>query len=256
MRLPLTAALFILVLGSAVETFAQARSRSGTGTRQPAARSHLNGKTAIVGDETLSVLRAKPTLFSEPLQRMRRGRKVQILDMTEADGVRFYRVTAPPSSSGWVQADALFGTFDPADEKRMASLIQALSGFEQIEAAVEFLELYPNSALKPAILLLFGDLIEMGAGRLSREAGSRLNRKEMAASGAPLHSFYLNYVGLDRYRRLGIRYQFNASTRQFHYDGASWKEIITKFPSSVEAEEARKRLAALQEKLAAKEAAN
>jgi hypothetical protein len=255
MKLALTAALSIIVLGSAVGSLAQTR-RSGPGSRPSSARSHIYGKMAIVGDETLSVLRAKPTLFSEPIQRMRRGRKVQILGVSEADGVRFYRVTAPPSNSGWVQADALFGTFDPADEKRMASLVQASSGFEQIEVAVEFLELYPKSSLRPAILLLFGDLLEMGAGRLSREAGSRLNRKEMAASGAPLHSFYLNYVGLDRYRRLGIGYLFNSSTRQFHYDGASWKEIITKFSASAEADEARKRLAALQEKLTVKETAN
>jgi hypothetical protein len=32
---------------------------------------------------------------------------------------------------------------------------------------------------------------------------------------------------------------------QFHYDGASWKEIVRRFPRSPEAAEARKRLQAV-----------
>jgi hypothetical protein len=71
----------------------------------------------------------------------------------------------------------------------------------------------------------------------------------MAASGAPLHSFYLNYVSLDRYRKLGITFLFNIATKQFHYDGAAWDEIIKKFPTSSEVEEAKKRLDSLKEKL-------
>ena len=40
--------------------------------------------------------------------------------------------------------------------------------------------------------------------KLSKEANSRLKRAEMAATGAPLHSYFLNFVSLDRYRKLGI----------------------------------------------------
>jgi hypothetical protein len=71
----------------------------------------------------------------------------------------------------------------------------------------------------------------------------------MAASGAPLHSYYLNFNMLDRYRRLGVRFLFNPSTRQFHYDGASWTEIVRKYPVSAEATEARKRLDSLKAKM-------
>jgi hypothetical protein len=42
----------------------------------------------------------------------------------------------------------------------------------------------------------------------------------MAASGAPLHSFYLNYVSLDRYRKLDNNFVFNPGTKLLHYDGA------------------------------------
>jgi hypothetical protein len=248
MKLPLYAAIFLIIFGLTGSLEAQSRRTKGNGRTTTAASSEV-GKSAVVIDETLSVLRSKPSLFSESIQRMRRGRKVQVLGVVEADGVKFYKVTAPPANTGWVQAEAVFGKFRAEDERRLATLVQASSGFEQIEVAVQFLELYPESQLRPPILLLFGDLLEETAGRLSRDAGSRLSRKEMAATGAPLHSYYLNFVSLDRYRKLGVKYQFNASTRQFHYDGASWKEILAKFPGSPEAVEATKRLNSLKTKL-------
>jgi len=207
------------------------------------------GSQAIVIDETLSVLRQKPSLFADPIQRMRRGRKVIVMGIAEADGVKFYKVTAPPSSFGWVQADAVFGKFRQNDDERLARLVQASDGFDQIEIATEFFSLYPNSNLRPAILLLFGDLLEEVAVKLSRDANNRLHRPEMAASAAPMHSYFLNFVSLDRYRKLGVVFLFNLSQRAFHYDGTGWKEIVSRFPDSSEAVEARKRLETLKEKM-------
>jgi uncharacterized protein (DUF3084 family) len=54
-----------------------------------------------------------------------------------------------------------------------------------------------------------------------------------------------NQNGLDRYRRQGITFIFDRATRQFHYDGASWREIVRRYPRSPEAAEAQKRLDAL-----------
>ena len=206
--------------------------------------------SAVVIDESLAVLRNRPSLFAESVQRMRRGRKVQITGEKEADGVTFYRVNAEmPKMSGWIQSEAVFGKFRRGDDERLARLIQASSGFEQLEIAEQFFEMYPDSTLRPAILLLFGDLCEETAATLSKNATRRLNRREMAASGAPLHSFYLNFVSLDRYRRLGIVFFFNSSTKNYHYNGASWEELVKKYPKSNEATEAQKRLDALKEKL-------
>lgn len=207
------------------------------------------GSIAVVVDETLSVLRAKPSLFADTVQRMRRGRKVQILGVAAADGVRFYKVAAPPTNFGWVQADALFGKFRTGDEERLARLVQASDGFDQIEIASEFFRLYPDSQFRPPILLLFGDLLEEVAAKLTKDSNSRLSRREMAASGAPMHSYYLNFVSLDRYRKLGIAFLFNPATRSFHYDGAGWAEIVKRFPASPEAVEAQKRLDSLKTKM-------
>ena len=206
---------------------------------------------AVVVDERLSVLRSHPSLFALPIQRMRTGRVVSINGSKEADGVTFYRITALPNNAGWVQSDAVFGKFRRGDDERLAKLVQSSDGFEQIERAQIFLDAFPNSTLKPAILLLLGDLMEEIALKLSSDATRRLDRREMAASGAPLHSFYLNFVSLDRYRKLNVNFLFNPKARLLHYDGASWREIVEKSPKSAEAIEAQKRLDSLKVKMQA-----
>ncbi len=243
--------LIILVMaGLSVTVIAQRKPVAvGSKSRVAAARAPEIGQTAIVIDETLSVLRKSPSLFSESVHRMGRGRKVQILGVTEADGVKFYKVTVPPKNYGWVQADAVFGKFRSTDEDRLSKLVQASTGFDQIEIAQQFFALYPDSTAKPALLLFYGDLLEEAAAKLSKEAASRLVRREMAASAAPMHSYYLNFSYLDRYRKLGIIFLFDPATRQYHYDGASWKEITTRFAASSQFTEATKRLETLKLKM-------
>ncbi len=253
MKLPLSASL-LLVLFLFLSTTALAQTSRVKPVLHPRPASPRNtelGQTAVVIDETLSVLRDKPSLMADPIQRMHRGRRIQIMGIVEADGVKFYRVTAPPSNFGWVQSDAVFGKFRPGDEERLAKLVQASSGFDQIELATEFFNLFPESKFRPSILLLFGDLIEEASVKLTRDAGNKLKGKEMAASAAPIYSYYLNFVSLDRYRKLGIAFLFNSNTRQFHYDGSAWNELTKKYPASPEAAEAKKRIETLKAKMEA-----
>ncbi len=207
------------------------------------------GKEAIVVDERLSVLRSSPSLYARPIQRMRRGRRVIVLASRKGDGVVFYKVRALPNRSGWVQSEAIVGNFRKGDDHRLAMLIQASDGFAQLQRIMFFLSYFPKSALRPSMLLLFGDIIEEVSLSLSKKASRKLDRREMAASGAPLHSFYLNFSSLDRYRKLGIRFLFNLNTKSYHYDGDSWFEVARKFPKSEEAMEAKKRLITLQKKM-------
>ena len=195
----------------------------------------------VVIDERLSVLRDRPSLFGKPVQRMRVGRRVQIYGTAEGDGVRFYKVVSS-GRTGWLQTDAVINRSVPDDETRLARLIQASDGFSQVELSFEFLRIFPTSRLRPAMLLLLGDILEQAAVKISRDTSSRLDRREMAVSGAPIHSFYLNSRLLDRYRRLGVTFLFDAKNRKFHYDGASWREIVRRYPDSNEAVEAKKRL--------------
>lgn len=251
MKRSLFSAFLLILLVFTLNTRAQKRRIPSKAVKKPAApqKTVENANTAVVVDEKLAVLRVEPSLFARPIQRMRLGRVVSISGSKQADGVMFYRVSALPNNYGWLQAEAVVGKSKRGDDERMARLVQSFDGFEQIEAATLFLETFASSPLRPAILLLLGDLMEETALKISQEAARRLDRREMAASGAPLHSFYLNYASLDRYRRLGVGFLFNSNTKLLHYDGASWKEIIMKFPKSSEAVEAQKRLDALKQKM-------
>jgi len=253
MKNSLFSIFLLMILAFVVTVDAQKRGVTTKPTKNPidAKKSVEKSNTAVVVDERISVLRSQPSLFAVPIQRMRTGRVVSVTGSKEADGVTFYRVTALPNNSGWVQSEAVFGKFRRGDDERLAKLVQSSDGFEQIERAQIFLEIFPDSALRPAILLLLGDLMEEIALRLSSEATRRLDRREMAASGAPLHSFYLNYVSLDRFRKLKVDFLFNSTTKLLHYDGASWREIVGKSPKSAEAIEAQKRLDSLKVKMEA-----
>jgi hypothetical protein len=241
--------LFSLVVFFCIESSAQRTRTQARPSPAAAAKPREVGQSAIVFDESLSLLRTRPSLFADSVQRLRRGRKLQITGVAEADGVKFFRVTVSQGRTGWIQSDAVIGKFRPEDEERFAKLVLASSGFPQVELAVNFLNEYPASQFRPPVLLLFGDILEVSALRLTRDANNRLNRREMAASAAPMHSYYLNFVSLDRYRRLGIVFVFNPSTRSFHYNGASWLEITKKYPGSNEALEAQSRLDLLKEKM-------
>jgi hypothetical protein len=246
--------ILTLIFVATLPAFAQRRAPAKPPERpknQPVRSSEI-GQFAVVIDVSLSPLRMKPGLYSPVVHRVQRGRRVQIQGVEEADGLRFYKVAVPPSNFGFIQAEAVFAPFRAGDEERFARLVTAATGFDQLEMASEFFKMFPTSKFKPGMLLLFGDAIEEAAVKLSRDANSRLRRGEMAASGAPVYSYYLNFNMLDRYRKLGIAFLFNPTTRLYHYEGSSWKEIISRFPDSAEVEQARDRIAALNKKTAAK----
>jgi hypothetical protein len=204
------------------------------------------GQRAIIVDERLAVLRDAPDLSANLLQRMSRGRVVAIRGAKRSpDGVTFYRVAVTRRTGGWIQSEAVVSSARKDDDERLLSLIQNSEDFDRVVRARIFLDVFQRSPLRPAVLLLYADAAEKAAGRLSRDAVRRLDEKEMAAGGAPVFSYFLSYNGLDRYRRQGIAFIFDRATKKFHYDGASWREILRRYPRSPEAEEARKRLNAL-----------
>ncbi len=125
--------VFLAFLVFTSNTQAQNRRRFPPKAKNPIAAQPSNN--AVVVDERLAVLRFEPSLFSKALIRMQNGRKISILGSKEADGVTFYRITAPPNNYGWVQAEAIAGKFRRGDDARLAKLIQSSDGFEQIAIA-------------------------------------------------------------------------------------------------------------------------
>jgi hypothetical protein len=219
---------------------AQKRRAARSGERATAAAA------VVVVDERLAALRAAPDLSANLLQRLSRGRAVTFTGWKRApDGLMFYRVMVTSRTGGWLQSEAVVSNTRAGDDERLLRLIRGSDNFDRVARARIFLDLYSRSPLRPAVLMLYGAAAEEAAENLSREAGRRLDEREMAAGGAPLYSYFLNYNGLDRYRKQGIAFVFEREARRFHYDGESWREILRRYPRSSEATEAGQRLKAL-----------
>lgn len=226
----LPAVLFVCLFLLPANSFARRRPPAG-------------GRIAIIVDERLSALRATPELSGVLLRRLGRGAFVAMKgEKRSRDGVVFCRITVTSRTSGWVQRDALVSPARSGDDARLLRLIKGSDDFDRIARARIFLDNFTGSALRPEVLLIYCQAAEDIAGRLSREAGRRLNEKEMDAGGAPLHSYFLNYSGLDRYNRQGITFIYDAREKRLRYDGEGWQELVHRYPRSPEAAEARKRL--------------
>jgi len=207
------------------------------------------GHTAVVVEERLAALRGTPDLSGRLLSRLGRGRLVSIRGSTRSrDGLNFYRVQVSRRKSGWLQSDAVVAPWRAGDDERLLRMIRSSDDFERVVQARVFLDIFPRSLRRPAVLLLLGDAAEEASKKLTREARRRFEKHEQPeggeqrVSGVPEFSYFLNDVGLDRYNRQGIRFVFDKATKSLHYDGAVWREILRRYPQSAEAGEARKRL--------------
>jgi len=231
---------YALALTFALASVALSASHA-KGKRKPSA----GGGAAVVVDERLSALRDAPNTSANLLQRLGRGRYVSVTgERRTREGLTFLRVAVTSRTSGWVQSEALVRPSRAGDDARLLRLVKGSDEFDRLARARIFLEAFPRSPLRPAVLLLLGDAAEEGAARLTREASRRLDPREMDAGGAPHATYFLNYNGLDRYRRQGVVFNFDAAAKQFHYDGAAFREILRRHAHTPEALEARKRLQA------------
>ena len=230
--LPHKLALWLLCLFAfSITCFAQKQNRP------------VGGRLAIVVDERLAALRTTPQLGGRLVRRLGRGRMVAVRSMkTGPDGITFLLVNVTRRTRGWIQREALVSPSRASDDRRLLDLIRGSDGFDRISRARIFLDHFPRSPLRPAVLLLFGDSAEEAAEKLSKAATRVINKTPTVV---PDFSYYLNYSGLDRYNRLRVKFVFDQSTKRFHYDGAAWRELIRRYPKTPQAAEARKRTALL-----------
>jgi hypothetical protein len=233
----LTLCLCLILLNSS-STLAQQR-------KPPA-----GGRLAIVVDERLAALRATPQLNGRLVRRLSRGRLLAVRSIkTSADGISFFLVNVSSRTHGWIQREALVSPSRTGDDQMLLTLIERSQGFDRITRARIFLDHFPRSRLRPAVLLLLGDTAEELAAKLSNDAARRLKED---GGDAPEFSYFLNYSGLDRYNRQGITFVFNQSTKRFHYDGSTWRELIRRYPHSPAASEAKIKLNSLYSQLRTK----
>ena len=227
------AAAFVLLMLTAT---AEAQRR-----RRPPA----GGGAAVVVDERLAALRDAPAPTANLVQRLGRGRYVSVTAERASAGLTFLRVSVTSRTGGWLQAEAVVRPSRAGDDARLLRLVRGSAEFDRLARAHILLEAFPRSTLRPAALLVYGDAAAEAAERLTREANRRLDPGEMRAGGAPAESYFLNYHGLDRWRRLGVVFTLDAAAKRVHYEGAAWREILRRYPRSPEAIEARRRLDAL-----------
>ena len=224
-------AAIVLFAATAFTTFAQ--------------KKHVppGGNIAVIADERLAALRVAPSFSARLIRRLGRGRFVSVRTThRNQEGISFSRVVVTRRTSGWVQSEALVASGRKGDDQRLAHLIGGTDEFDRVARSRIFLNHFAHSSLRPRVLLALGDAAEEAAAQLSREATRRFERREIPTDGAPEHSYYMNYNGLDRYNRQGVIFTFDRATKQFHYNGAAWREIVRRHPDSPEAAEAKKRL--------------
>src|SRR6185295_434385 len=160
--IPHKLALCLLIFFLQLTGFAQKKPPSG-------------GRLAVVVDERLAALRATPQLNGKLVRRLSRGRLVAIRSFkTSADGITFVLVNVSRRTHGWIQRDAVVSPSRPGDDRRLLTLIQRSSGFDQIIRARILLDHFPRSPLRPEVLLLLGETAEALAERLSFDASRRL----------------------------------------------------------------------------------
>jgi hypothetical protein len=231
-----------------IAAIALAAAAAMTATAQSARKVFVPGQRAVVFDERLSALRARPDVKAPLKQRMRRGRRVGILGAaTAGDGARFFRVAVSRSTRGWVLADAVIRPGADADAQRLMRLIEETSDeFTKTRLARLCADEFRSTKFAPKALMVLGEAAEDAAERLSRDAKRRVGEDDSEAgpnSGLARRDFMLNYPGLDRYNRIGVTFNYDATSDRIVYDRAAYRELLRRYPRSAEAQAAQARLA-------------
>jgi hypothetical protein len=197
------------------------------------------GRIAVVVDERLAAVRVTPELTGKLVRRLSRGRLVAIRQArTGREGIVFYFVNMSSRTHGWIQREAIASPSIVGDDRRLLDLISEATDFNRIVRARIFLEHFHRSPLQAEVLRLLGDAAEQSSNKLTQEAIKRISSNHEA----PELSYVLNYSGLDRYNKQGVLFLFDAKSRRLLYDGAAWREILRRFPRSLQANEAKRRL--------------
>jgi hypothetical protein len=227
-----------------------------TATAQSRRKIFVPGQPGIIFDERLSALRDQPDVKAPLKQRMRRGRRVGILGLRAAkDGAKFFHVAVSRNTRGWVLADAVIRPGAAADAEKLMRLIEETKDdFTKARLARLCADEFRAANFAPKALMILGEAAESEAAKLSRDAKRRVGEGDASAdpnagrssSQSPRltrRGFMLNYAGLDRYNRIRVTFDYDATSDQIVYDGAAYRELLRRYPRSSEAQTARERLA-------------
>lgn len=193
----------------------------------------LPGQRAVVIDERYSALRDQPELQGPLTQRLRRGRAVGILGASRnRRGERFYRVAVSRNTRGWVFEAAIARPGNSRDAERLLNLIEETpDDYIKARLAKICAEAFRYTPAAPRAWLILGDAGTRAAEKLTREARRRLGEHSVQHRRA----YFLNYIGLDRFNRLGIFFDYDEARDCLLYDGAAFRTLARRYPRSEEA---------------------
>jgi hypothetical protein len=242
----LTALGAVVVMFTIVFTSASAQTFAIKKRKQ-----HIPGQQAIVYDERLSALRTQPDVKAQLISRLHRDRAVGIIGAPRSTngGPLFYPVAISRNVRGWIIAEALARPQRGQDATRLMSLLEDTKDeFVRARLARLYADQYRGLALAPRALLALGQASEQAATKLSREAKRRVGElDETLDKNLSDRAYMLNYVGLDRYNKLGITFEYDEARERLVYDGDAYRELLKKYPRSPEAAEANTRLTTLKQ---------
>jgi hypothetical protein len=206
----------------------------------------IPGQHAIVFDDRLSALRAQPDVKAALKQRLSRGRIVGILGASKnKSGSPFLRVALSRNVRGWILAAAIARLGSVADgEKILSAAAESKEDLVKARMARLCADELRSPAIAPKALLALGQAAEHAAEKLSRDADRRLG-DEVPGGGISKRDFVLSFNGLDRFNRAGITFDYDEARDRIVYDGAAYRELLRRYPRSLETQPAREYLARL-----------
>ncbi len=216
----------------------------------------MPGQRAFVYDERLSALRTQPNVKAELVSRLHRDREVGIIGAPRSlnGGPMFYPVAVSRNMRGWIIAEALARPQQGQDAARLMGLIEDTKDeFGRARLARLYADQYRGKDFAPRALMVLGQTAEQAASKLSRDARKRVGEPdEVLDKRLSERDYMLNYVGLDRYNKLGITFDYDETSERLIYDGSAYREILKHYPRTPEAAEARTRLEKLTQSLSAR----
>jgi len=208
---------------------------------------------AFIIDERLSALRRDADMTSPVVHRLRIGRPVYVIG-SKSEGpkqARFYRVAVTRRTRGWLHEAAIVVPGRAGEDVRMMKLIEGTGdGLDRIALCRLFLEHFSRSSSTPRALFVIGEAADRAAATLTEHARRRLKNLDEQNANVARRDYYLNDVGLDRYSKLGVAFDFRDDSTQYVYDGKAYREVLKRFPHSEEAQVARDRLDRLAQSFA------
>jgi hypothetical protein len=181
----------------------------GAGGKSP---TPLPGARAVVVDDRYSVLREQPDLQGRIVQRLGRGRVVGLLaTVRNQRGERFHRLAISRKRSGWIYELAIVRTGSRRDAARMIDLIEETpDDFTRISLA----RICQREFRGMDQSMEAGRLIATTAPRVAAKLTQEARRRIGDPPPADRRSLFLSFVGLDRYNRIGVLFDYDEQSDQ------------------------------------------